>query len=293
MYSRVPRSPARSRAVGAGDACTRVWAGGASGRDSPPVTDQRTTTSPARTAASRSRLRSADGLGDVGGGGTDIQRHLPQVGFGPPPDQDPSRPSNRSPSSLSCSTTSGSRSVVTSPSGSPLAMFLSSRRMILPERVLGRSAPNITALGLAILPMRSPTHSRSSPARSSEASLPARLPFHDRRGHPAYPIVPPLAHLGQETLVTSILRILLRKFLVSQARQACRVAAGRPPGTRGAAPGAAPPRRPRAHQPREPRPPAPARPRAGPCRARAASRPWPPAPPPAPRGRRRAGPRRR
>ena len=45
--------------------------------------------------------------------------------------------------SSSSATTSGSRSVVTSPSSRPSAMSRSSRRMILPERVFGRSSAQI------------------------------------------------------------------------------------------------------------------------------------------------------
>jgi acetyl-CoA synthetase len=55
---------------------------------------------------------------------------------------------------LSTSMTSGSRSVVTSPSSRPSAMSRSSRRMILPERVLGRSPDQMMRLGRASLPIR-------------------------------------------------------------------------------------------------------------------------------------------
>src|SRR5918994_392181 len=48
---------------------------------------------------------------------------------------------------LSSSMTAGSRSVVTSPSSRPSAMSRSSRRMILPERVLGRSPDQMIRLG--------------------------------------------------------------------------------------------------------------------------------------------------
>src|SRR6478672_1126469 len=75
---------------------------------------------------------------------------------------------------LISSTTAGSRRVVVSPSWWPSAMSRSSRRMILPERVLGRSLTMITALGRAILPIFSPIQSRSSAASWSLGSYPDR-----------------------------------------------------------------------------------------------------------------------
>src|SRR5439155_1765798 len=51
--------------------------------------------------------------------------------------------------SFSLAVTAGSRSVVTSPSSRPSAMSRSNRRMILPERVLGRSSLQMTRLGRA------------------------------------------------------------------------------------------------------------------------------------------------
>jgi len=51
------------------------------------------------------------------------------------------------------STTAVSANVVVSPSTRPSAMSRSSRRMILPDRVLGRSGTNIRNLGRAIGPM--------------------------------------------------------------------------------------------------------------------------------------------
>ena len=51
------------------------------------------------------------------------------------------------------STTVGSASVVVSPSASSSATLRSSRRMILPERVFGRSSVNRIVFGLAIGPM--------------------------------------------------------------------------------------------------------------------------------------------
>ena len=72
------------------------------------------------------------------------------------------------------STTDGSASVVVSPSAWSSATSRSSRRMILPERVFGRSSVNRTVFGLAIGPMVWPTWSRSSATSSSLGSLPAR-----------------------------------------------------------------------------------------------------------------------
>src|SRR4051794_18551750 len=73
--------------------------------------------------------------------------------------------------SSSWSITSGSRSVVTSPSSLPSAMSRSSRRMILPERVLGRSSAQMIRLGRANLPMRLATCSRISSTSSSDSWL--------------------------------------------------------------------------------------------------------------------------
>ena len=80
------------------------------------------------------------------------------------------RPSCWSACSLIDWTISGSRSVVVSPISRPSAMSLSSRRMILPDRVFGRSSVNSRSFGLAIFPMTWATWSRSSWRR---ASLPA------------------------------------------------------------------------------------------------------------------------
>src|SRR4051794_20243564 len=55
------------------------------------------------------------------------------------------------------SITEGSLSVVTSPSSRPSAMSRSSRRMILPDRVLGRSSAQMIRFGRANLPILSPT----------------------------------------------------------------------------------------------------------------------------------------
>ena len=71
----------------------------------------------------------------------------------------------------SCAITSGSRSVVTSPSSRPSAMSRSSRRMILPERVLGRSSAQMMRLGRASLPILLATCSRISSTSSSSPSL--------------------------------------------------------------------------------------------------------------------------
>ena len=89
------------------------------------------------------------------------------------------------------STTVGSASVVVSPSASSSLTLRSRRRMILPERVLGRSSVNRIVFGFAIGPIVLPTWSRSSAASSSLGSLPDaqdhergdRLP--DRRVGPA------------------------------------------------------------------------------------------------------------
>ena len=56
--------------------------------------------------------------------------------------------------------TSGSRRVVTSPRARPSAMSRSSRRMILPERVFGRSSAQTIRFGRANLPIRSATVAR-------------------------------------------------------------------------------------------------------------------------------------
>src|SRR5688500_17072640 len=65
--------------------------------------------------------------------------------------------------SLSCSRMAGFSSVDTScVIASPLAIERSRRRMILPERVLGRLSPNRMSFGLAIGPISFATQSRSS-----------------------------------------------------------------------------------------------------------------------------------
>src|ERR1043166_9295564 len=66
--------------------------------------------------------------------------------------------------SFSEATTFGSASVVVSPRARPSAISRRSRRMILPDRVFGRSAENSTSSGFAIAPIFSPTNSRSSAA---------------------------------------------------------------------------------------------------------------------------------
>ena len=76
-------------------------------------------------------------------------------------------------------TTSGSRSVVTSPSARPSAMSRSSRRMILPERVFGRSSAQMIRFGRANLPIRSATVSRIPSSSSSVPSVVA-LERHER-----------------------------------------------------------------------------------------------------------------
>src|SRR6266542_1041918 len=97
-------------------------------------------------------------------------------------------------------------------------MSLSSRRMILPDLVFGRSVPNSTALGRAILPIRSPTHSRSSPASSSEGSLPARsstkgwIPF-ERPGRLLEPFHELLGPPEPEALVVALSLLVDRGVL--------------------------------------------------------------------------------
>ena len=81
----------------------------------------------------------------------------------------PSYPSFSSYSLFSLETTAGSARVVVSPSALPSAMSRSSRRMILPERVFGRSAANRIWSGLAIAPILCATCSLSSSARAGVA----------------------------------------------------------------------------------------------------------------------------
>src|SRR3954449_7773021 len=54
---------------------------------------------------------------------------------------------------FSKATTAGSASVVTSPRARPSAISRSRRRMIFPDRVLGRSAAKIMSSGFAIAPI--------------------------------------------------------------------------------------------------------------------------------------------
>ncbi len=72
------------------------------------------------------------------------------------------------------STTAGSASVVVSPSAWSSATSRSRRRMILPERVFGRSSVKRIDFGFAIGPIVWPTWSRSSSTSSSLGSLPPR-----------------------------------------------------------------------------------------------------------------------
>src|SRR5450759_4872709 len=72
------------------------------------------------------------------------------------------------------STTAGSARVVVSPNASSSLTLRSSRRMILPDRVFGRSSVNRIVLGLAIGPMVCATGSRSASTRASLGSLPDR-----------------------------------------------------------------------------------------------------------------------
>ena len=82
---------------------------------------------------------------------------------------------------FSSATTAGSASVVTSPSARPSAMSRSRRRMILPERVFGRSAVKMMSSGFAMAPIFLPTCARSS----SEQLRAGRRPLtqRDERGH--------------------------------------------------------------------------------------------------------------
>ena len=75
--------------------------------------------------------------------------------------------------------TAGSRSVVTSPSARPSAMSRSSRRMILPERVFGRSSAQMMRLGRANLPIRSATVSRM-PSTVCSSPVEVALQRHER-----------------------------------------------------------------------------------------------------------------
>src|SRR5207302_10176352 len=75
--------------------------------------------------------------------------------------------------SLSRCTTAGSARVVVSPRARPSAMSLSSRRMILPLRVLGRSAENRMSSGRARAPIFFATCPFNSSRRASLAVLPS------------------------------------------------------------------------------------------------------------------------
>src|SRR5947208_58836 len=81
--------------------------------------------------------------------------------------------------------TAGSRKVVTSPSSRPSAISRSRRRMIFPERVLGRSSAQIMRFGLANLPMRSATVARMP---SSVDSSPSRFPCSVTKATIAWPV---------------------------------------------------------------------------------------------------------
>src|SRR5436190_13276365 len=75
-------------------------------------------------------------------------------------------------SSLMRSTTSGLASVDTSPGSCLLEIAASTRRMILPERVLGMSGTMITWRGLAIAPIWDTTDAEIFFAMSSEGLRP-------------------------------------------------------------------------------------------------------------------------
>ena len=111
--------------------------------------------------------------------------------------------------------TPGSRRVVTSPSSRPSAMSRSSRRMILPLRVLGRSPAQMILLGRANLPMRAATRSRISSTSASEPS--SSVPSSVTNAHTDCPVsssaCPMTAHsatFGCETTADSISAVLRR-----------------------------------------------------------------------------------
>src|SRR3979409_529956 len=90
---------------------------------------------------------------------------------------------------FSCSRIAGFSSVETScVISSPLAIERSSRRMILPERVLGRLSPNRMSFGLSLAPISVPPHSRSSLAIFNASSPLGRGPFSTTKAHTASPV---------------------------------------------------------------------------------------------------------
>src|SRR5262249_44134053 len=78
--------------------------------------------------------------------------------------------SSASYASFNRATTAGSASVVVSPRALPSAMSRSRRRMILPDRVFGRSAVNRMSSGLAIAPIFFTTWSFRSSTRPPAAA---------------------------------------------------------------------------------------------------------------------------
>jgi hypothetical protein len=92
----------------------------------------------------------------------------------PPPGKTWSSPAAASswPRRASSSTTVGSASVVVSPSARFSATSRSRRRMILPDRVFGRSGVKTMFAGAANLPIFTPTWSRSSLSISGEPGSP-------------------------------------------------------------------------------------------------------------------------
>ena len=72
---------------------------------------------------------------------------------------------------------------------SPLATERSRRRMILPERVLGRLSPKRMSLGLAIGPISLPTQSRSCLAMALASSPTGRERFSTTNAQIASPVV--------------------------------------------------------------------------------------------------------
>src|SRR5690606_17654237 len=99
-----------------------------------------------------SRVRLVGGAGEAEPRGSSARFHEPRplperIGVRSPAHSFPSY------SALSFATTDGSASVVVSPRARPSAMSFNSRRMILPERVLGRSALKRMSSGRAMAPI--------------------------------------------------------------------------------------------------------------------------------------------
>ena len=127
--------------------------------------------------------------------------------------------------------TERSSSVVVSPFTSPpAAISFSSRRMILPLRVLGRESLKRTSSGFASDPISFATHCRNSSFNSGLGAV-ARLQRDERRDGLALQIVEPCHHRGfghlgcatsadstsmvlrrcPDTLITSSMRPMIQK----------------------------------------------------------------------------------